>query len=133
MHPFEQNLFPESILEGTIDLTKYEVNSAINRCIMEMRYPLGENGEDPIKFSITIDEFKQGLKSVAEKTSSSPSGRHLGHYKASLKDDILCPFYSTVTSIPFELGFTLDRWLNALQFMLEKIQGTARIDKLRVI
>ena len=98
-----------------------------------MRYPLGKNGEDPIKSSITIDEFKQGFKSVAEKTSSSPSGRHLVHYKASLNDDILCLVHSTVMSIPFKLGFTLDRWLNALQVMLEKIKGTARLDKLWVI
>ena len=76
-------MFSESILEGTIDLTKYEVNSAIKRCIKEMRYSLGENGEEPIKSSITIDEFKQGFKTVAEKTSSSPSERHLGHYKTA--------------------------------------------------
>jgi hypothetical protein len=59
-------------MEGTIDLKKYEVNSAIKRCIKEMRYPPGENGEEPIKSFITIDDFKQGFKSVVEKTSSSP-------------------------------------------------------------
>ena len=37
-------------------------------------------------------------------------------------------------STPFEFGFTLlDRWLHALQVMLEKIKGQPRLDKLRVI
>ena len=36
-------------------------------------------------------------------------------------------------STPFEFGFTLDRWLHALQVMLEKIKGQPRLDKLRFI
>ena len=134
LHPFQQNEFSESILEGTIDLTRFEINSAIAACISEMKFPVGENGSDTIKSTLTIDEFKQGFKLVAEKTSSSPSRRHLGHYKASLKVDILCLVYSILMSTPFEFGFTLlDRWLHALQVMLEKIKGQPCLDKLRVI
>ena len=36
-------------------------------------------------------------------------------------------------STPFEFNFTLDRWLHALQVLLEKIKGQPRQDKLRVI
>jgi hypothetical protein len=86
-----------------------------------------------IKSTLTIDEFNQGFKLAAEKTSSSPSGRHLGHYKSSLKDDILCLVHSILMSTPFEFGFTLDRWLHALLVMLEKIKGQPCLDKLRVI
>ena len=114
-------------------LKRFEINSAIAACISEMKFPVGENGSATIKSTLTIDEFKQGFKLVAEKTSSSPSRRHLGHYKASLKDDILCLVYSILMSTPFEFGFTLDRWLHALQVMLEKIKGQPRLDKLRVI
>ena len=36
-------------------------------------------------------------------------------------------------NLPFKLGFTLQRWTNALQVMLEKVKGTPRLDKLRVV
>ena len=70
------------------------------------------------------------------KTSSSPSGHphHLGHNKSILKDDIICQqVYTTLMSVPFEFGLTLNRWLNALQVMLEKVKGHSQIDNLRVI
>jgi hypothetical protein len=73
----------------------------------------GGNGSDTIKSTLTNDEFKQGFKLVAEKTSLSTSRRHVGHYKASLKDDILCLVYSILVPTTFEFGFTLDRWLHA--------------------
>ena len=76
-------------------LKRFEINSAIAACISEMKFPVGENGSATIKSMLTIDEFKQGFKLVAEKTSSFLSGQHLGHYyKYSLKDDILCLVYS---------------------------------------
>jgi hypothetical protein len=65
----------------------------------------------PVSSVMTIADFQKGFKRIAKKTSSSPSGRHIGHYKAILKDDLICIVYSTLISVPFEFGFTLDRWL----------------------
>ena len=41
--------------------------------------------------------------------------------------------YAITLSLPFKHGFTLHRWTSAVQVMLEKTKGCARIDKLRVI
>ena len=82
--------------------------------------------------NISIKEFQDGFKAVSEKTSSSPSGRHLVHYKAILQDEIISLVYTTLISVPCVFAFTLDQWLNALQIMLEKVKGSPRIDKLRV-
>ena len=35
-------------------------------------------------------------------------------------------------SIPFECGFTMDGWTNALQVMLNKVKAIAKLDKLSV-
>jgi hypothetical protein len=39
LHPFEQNQFSESILQGTINLTGLFLNTAIHACTQEMCFP----------------------------------------------------------------------------------------------
>ena len=133
LHPFEQNAFSESILDGTVDLTNFDINDAIRTCVAEMQYPPGEDGTSPISIGITADDFRQGFKALAEDLSLSPSGRHLGHYKAVLQDPDICQMYATMMSLPFEYGFSLHRWERVIQVMLEKTKNVPRIDKLRVI
>ena len=106
------------------DKIEKEVTNAA-ACMSEMKYPVGENGSDMIKSMLTIDEFKQGFKLVAEKTSSFLSGQHLGHYyKYSLKDDILCLVYSILMSTPFEFGFHLSPVALYFTGNVGKNQGT---------
>ena len=44
------------------------------------------------------------IKTGFGKKSSSPSGRHIGHYKTILKDDIICMVYSILMSVPLTLN-----------------------------
>ena len=98
-----------------------------------MCFPPGEDGSDPVSDIISPEDFSNGFKQLSEGLSSSPSGRHIGHYKAALGDIELCTMYATILSLPFKHGFTLHWWTSAVQVMLEKTKGCARIDKLRVI
>ena len=107
LNPFQQNAFSESILQGTIDLEKYDLNEAIKACIREMQHAEdGEPRDSPaVNSDIMIQDFQRGFRRVAEKTSSSPSRRHIGHYKAILKDDTICMVYSpTLMLVPFQFG-----------------------------
>ncbi len=133
VHPFEQNNFSESILDGSICLDSFDVNNAIKACIKEMVYAPGEDGTQTVESKISADDFKAGFKAISEKLISSPSGRHYGHYKAVLKEPDLCAMYAVLMSVPFELGFGLKRWEQVYQTMLEKVTGVPKIDKLRVI
>ena len=49
----------------------------------------------PISSSITTEDVRRGFGRWRETTSTSPSGRHLGHYKAIIQDDTLvdCLFF----------------------------------------
>jgi len=127
LHPFQYNSFSESILQGKVDLSEFNINSAIKACMQEMAYPPNETGKDEVPVDISVDDFKSGFKTTLEKTSSSPSGRHLGHYRAALSSDHICKVYATLMTVPFKFGFTLQRWSNALQVMLEKVKGTPRL------
>lgn len=103
---------------------------------------------------ISIESFWKGFQTWDEQTSTSPSGRHLGHYKALLMADGQDKLYRpdedghqvkenpspTIQAVYFYIalaatlsGNTLQRWCNSSTMMIEKIPGQPRIHKLRVI
>jgi Reverse transcriptase (RNA-dependent DNA polymerase) len=104
------------------------------------------NNLPPFEETITFDEFKQGLCKWRERTITSPSGRHLGHYKLltrlivldedddniNLSDTVL-KVYFDIAIITARLGRALTRWTKISTCMIEKVKGLPRIDKLRVI
>ena len=95
---------------------------------------------------ISKEEFKEGFKHWKETTSTLPSGRHLGHYRALLAyeeapDDEESPTISkrywealtAMINICIKHSVILPRWSIVVNAMIEKIPGTPRLDKLRVI
>jgi hypothetical protein len=68
-----------------------------------------------------------------ESTSSSPSGRHIGHYKASLADPTLVSLHTTMISLPFQVGLIPNHWKCIIDIMLEKSSGDSRCHCLRII
>lgn len=108
-------------------------------------------------------EFWSAFQKWDERTSTSPSHRHLGHYKvlqvsdgndsnyknkkASRQDDeddlgpekppnpsdAIQQVYYHVAAAAVKSGNTLERWCNSSSLMLEKIPGSPKIHKLRVI
>ena len=98
-----------------------------------MHFPMGEDGSSPVLDTISAEDFSEGFKRLSENLSSSPSGRHIGHYKVVIGDEELCTLYARIISIPFKHGLTLPWWTAVVQVILEKTKGCARIDKLRVI
>jgi hypothetical protein len=98
--------------------------------------------------SITFNEFKATFAKWNEKTTTSPSGRHLGHYKCLLRPDNcdtlydeqyddpkdrIMKVYFDIVDIAITLGISLKRWQHSTTTMIEKIPGCPKINKLRVI
>ena len=50
--------------------------------------------------------FQIRFQNYIGETSSSPSRRHLGHYRAALSSDRICMVYATLMTLPFKFGFT---------------------------
>lgn len=83
------------------------------------------------------DEFKSAFRKWAEKTSTSPSGRHLGHYKVlihtddimeteddlpSMNDHILAVYHQVILAA-LKSGNSLPRWQKVTTAMIEKVAG----------
>jgi hypothetical protein len=83
--------------------------------------------------TISFDEFVQTYTVADENTSSSPSGRHIGHYKAILKHPSLATLHAKMMSLPFQVGFAPARWTKDTDIMLEKEENNPRCHRLRIL
>ena len=99
---------------------------------------------------LSSDEFDSKMKKWRESTSTSPSGRHLGHYKALVSvpdhtlDDsdfnrIKClqldikKCYIGLINYCIRHHYSLDRWKEIINCMIYKEPGNVKINRLRVI
>jgi hypothetical protein len=94
---------------------------------------------------LTLENFTSTIRKWKEATSTSPSGKHLGHYKSLLSLDSQINQYteeipgpsilkvlSDVASSAFNTGITMPQWTKVTTCMIEKIPGTPRIKKLYI-
>ena len=105
--------------------------------------------EDKPKF-LTMKEFKGKFKVWRETTSTSPSGRHLGHYKAlvatidrSLREEEresykrrqeeIAECYIGLINYAIKHRYSLKRWKTIVNMMIYKEHGNVKIHRLRVI
>jgi ribosomal silencing factor RsfS len=78
-------LASRQVLNGNFDLTSVEDPSAAT-ILKHMRISPDQQAR-PIQSVIDIDSFRSKLKSWRESTTTSPSGMHLGHYRAMPTSD----------------------------------------------
>ena len=67
---------------------------------------------------LSVEDFIDFWKSAQEKTSSSDSGRHFGHYIAASDDPELAVLHVESMNIAAKYGLPLDRWKSALTVLL---------------
>ena len=88
---------------------------------------------DPIDTFLTESDVLKGFQSWKETTSTSPSGRHLGHYKSLVQHPLLLDCFVKFMNIVIARGIAVPRWCNATSVMIEKDAGNPRIHRLRII
>ena len=87
----------------------------------------------PIPTIITTEDVMKGFQSWSESTSTSPSGRHLGHYKSLIQHEVLLKCLVLFLNIAISRGIAIPRWSNATNVLIEKDPGSPRINRLRII
>lgn len=90
-------------------------------------------GEGEVSVAISQEDYQYYWRRVKERTSSSLSGLHFGHYKSIATDDELSNILARKLSLISSTGSAPERWARGLSVMLEKIAGVALLTKLRAI
>jgi len=72
------------------------------------------------KIEISIEEAVQYWSKKREKTSSSMSNRHIGTYKAMVKELPSLRLITNISSMVYSFGVTLPRWCIDLDVSLIK-------------
>jgi hypothetical protein len=82
---------------------------------------------------VTVEEFIDFWHSANQRTASSDSGRHFGHYIAASDDPEVALLHVESLNIASARGLPLDRWKSGLTVLIEKVAGNIFVDKLRAI
>lgn len=78
-------------------------------------------------------DFQKFFRLAKESTSSSPSGRHYGHYKALLlMDKRYLEAIHSILCISVRHDIVLDPWKPTISTLIEKISGKPYIHKYRI-
>ena len=118
---------------STEDLSNIDPMPEIRQFLEAMVRPSVLHSTSPVDTTITTLDFQKGFRKLSDKTSSSPSGRHITHYKILATDPDLSQILARAITMPFTHSFSPMRWRTAVQVMLEKEPGNPTISKLRVI
>jgi hypothetical protein len=134
----------EKLLEGTDDPTDITDDEWSRYLLTSMKRHSKE-----LKIEITAEKMMEKYRRWKERTSTSPSGRHLGHFHAlfrplkakddedrdrleSLRKDIV-EMHATMLQTAYDNEHVYKRWEYILTCMLGKDSGIPRIHRLRVI
>jgi len=88
---------------------------------------------DPSSPIIPVEQFCSLYNKLDERISSSPSGRHLGHYKVAAISEHLSILHTNMMSIPYMVGISPQRWRQVIDVMLEKKPGERKLHRLRIV
>ena len=78
--------FGKALLTGTVDLSKLPLSKLQKLYFANLKKASGVL-ESPISPHISIEDMTSGFHKWKESTTTSPSQRHLGHYKSFLVSD----------------------------------------------
>ena len=143
-----------SMLDGTYDSSALEENVALLVQHLKQTAEMAALQTHP---TISTEEYTNKLKNWAESTSTSPSGLHLGHYKAlisrhrytdidlddeelvakrdewNMMQQQLLELHVRMLNYALERGYTYRRWQTVANTILFKDKDNVRIHRTRVI
>jgi hypothetical protein len=128
--------FCDKVLRGEADLSAF--SPSLQAILQQLENPPDVEVND----IIMLEDFKDALKCWKEKTSTSPSGRNLGHYISLMTKigDETDPLGEQILELHHKMLVIAqycqkhyERWKKETEVMLEKDAGDPKIDRLHII
>ena len=134
-HGEERHDTARKVLRGALEWRHPlpEVNKFIRNLRRNFNEETLKEEMEKINAPVTAAEFRYYFSKKKESTESSPSGRHIGHYKAVLQRDDMVEMLVAMINIGIASGHALERWKHTVSVMLEKDKGSPKLDRLRII
>jgi hypothetical protein len=131
--PFDDNEYCDAVLEGRFDFEELAECTEVQDFVRGLQYP--DTASPTPLIGTTLDEegFISAIAHTRERTSSSPSGRHYGHYRALLRKPTILGIIAALANFCFNWGVTMARWKKVIQPQIPKDKGTPRINQIRRI
>ena len=127
---FDDPMFQEEVIHGRYSPPSYLHPTAREVLLHFQRQP----GVEDFDFSTTFDEFKAFIKNSKERTGTSPSGRHYGHYKALMQGDKeFLEVIHAIIEISLQHNIILRRWRRTTTTLIEKETGIPFVHRMRAI
>jgi len=82
---------------------------------------------------MTKEDYRAQWRRAKEETSSSFSGLHFGNYIAEIELDYISHFHTLKATLLLHHGLVLERWVQGLLVMLQKLFRCSLITKLQAI
>ena len=120
------------ILEGTYEYPQ-DLDPATRWLFEEATATYAALSPTAIATYVTPEDFQYFWQTARERTGSSYSGLHFGHYKAASFCPDLSLIHAAKLTICARNGVALARWGTGLTVLLEKILGNVFVRKLRAI
>jgi hypothetical protein len=98
---FTRNVHSSSILQVTYNLSNIDPMPKIQQFLEAMVRPSALHSTSPIYTTVTLLDFQKGFRKLSDKISSSPSGRHITHYKIIATDPDLSQILARAITMPF--------------------------------
>jgi hypothetical protein len=122
----------EEVLAGTYEAEE-EVDVGTQGLFDKIAEIRGKIPKDSVDTLVKHPVWQQRWRKAREKTSSSESGRHFGHYIAASDSELISYCHALLAAIAVKRGYSPSRWERALSCMLEKIPGCSLVEKMRAI
>ena len=99
----------KTILKVKIPSAWYKNTPLLIEVLLSFSIPDKQKDAKPIDTVFTTNDVKYGIRKWKEKSSTSPLGRHLGHYKALIQDETLLNCITKFLNIVIKKGLTIHR------------------------
>lgn len=122
----------QQILEGTYEYPP-DLDPATRLLFEEAAHIYASLSPQEVATYVTPDDFQLFWQTARERTGSSYSGLHFGHYITASFYPNLSALHAAKLSICARNGVALARWGIGLTVLLEKIMGNVFVHKLRAV